>query len=266
MGYGTDDGRVVRVPKHDEAERSLRMEACVLPRIAGSLPLPVPLPLILESSEAGSRPVAVHARIPGDELSREAWEGLAPEDRERLAAESAAFLRALHSLDFGPLLDCGVEVDDHADGVRDIQMRARAKLDALLPAETATRVHAAFDRYLAGALRTGRRALLHRDFGPSHVRFDPVTTRITGVIDFGDLAVGDPARDFMGIYEDWGPDFLAIVLRCYGLEAGEALMPRIRFHYLAGHVWWLLRMLENGAGGEELREGIDGLCREVEAG
>jgi aminoglycoside phosphotransferase (APT) family kinase protein len=67
--------------------------------------------------------------------------------------------------------------------------------------------------------------------------FDPRRGRLTGVIDFGDLAIGDAARDFIYIYEDFGSDMLAAVLRHYAREDTAILMPRI-------HMWCILNAME----------------------
>jgi aminoglycoside phosphotransferase (APT) family kinase protein len=42
-------------------------------------------------------------------------------------------------------------------------------------------------------------ALVHADLAPEHLLADPVTTRLTGVIDFEDAQIGDPAIDFAGL-------------------------------------------------------------------
>ncbi len=41
-------------------------------------------------------------------------------------------------------------------------------------------------------------ALIHHDLAPEHILVTPDGTRIAGVIDWGDLALGDPALDFAG--------------------------------------------------------------------
>jgi hypothetical protein len=43
----------------------------------------------------------------------------------------------------------------------------------------------------------------------SHESIDPGTGAPAGLIDFGDLALGDGARDFTYMHEDFGPDALA---------------------------------------------------------
>jgi aminoglycoside phosphotransferase (APT) family kinase protein len=46
--------------------------------------------------------------------------------------------------------------------------------------------------------------LAHNDFGIEHILVDPAMRRITGIIDWGDAAIADPAYDFGKLYRDLG--------------------------------------------------------------
>jgi aminoglycoside phosphotransferase (APT) family kinase protein len=46
--------------------------------------------------------------------------------------------------------------------------------------------------------------LAHNDLGAEHVFVDPITTRITGIIDWSDAAITDPACDLGRIWRDLG--------------------------------------------------------------
>jgi len=63
-----------------------------------------------------------------------------------------------------------------------------------------------------------RPVLRHGDFGPSNILFDQATCAISGVIDFGSAARGDPAVDvasmmgpfgygeaFLNLFSPWYP-------------------------------------------------------------
>ncbi|MDF1504041.1 phosphotransferase, partial [Roseisolibacter sp. H3M3-2] len=86
-------------------------------------------------------------------------------------------------------------------------------------------------------------ALVHRDVAPGHVLYDPAAGRLTGVIDFGDLALGDPARDLIYVDEDFGPDLLDAVLRHYAPGDDAALRRRMRRWQLLELVGWTLDRL-----------------------
>ncbi len=46
------------------------------------------------------------------------------------------------------------------------------------------------------------KCLIHNDFSANHILFDKNTERISGIIDFGDVAISDPDNDFMCLLED----------------------------------------------------------------
>jgi aminoglycoside phosphotransferase (APT) family kinase protein len=111
----------------------------------------------------------------------------------------------------------------------------------MLPAETSRRIDDVVDRYVSDRERWAYRpAILHCDFGPSHVLYEPNELVLTGAIDFGDVTVGDPARDFIFLAEDWNPDFLSLALERYSLEPSERLLPRIEITNLLNLLWWAL--------------------------
>jgi aminoglycoside phosphotransferase (APT) family kinase protein len=68
----------------------------------------------------------------------------------------------------------------------------------------------------------------HNDLGIEHVLVAPGTGTVTGIIDWSDAAVCDPARDLGLILRDLGPAALAAALaRC---ADGDALRERAWFY------------------------------------
>ena len=54
--------------------------------------------------------------------------------------------------------------------------------------------------------------LLHGDLSCDHLLFDPQKEQLTGIIDFGDLQIGDPDLDYIYIYEECGEAFTREVM------------------------------------------------------
>jgi aminoglycoside phosphotransferase (APT) family kinase protein len=74
-----------------------------------------------------------------------------------------------------------------------------------------------------------RRVLAHADLGAEHILEHDGA--LTGVIDWSDAALTDPALDFARLYRDFGPDFLTTALDAYGgLADTEDAMTRITFY------------------------------------
>ena len=71
--------------------------------------------------------------------------------------------------------------------------------------------------------------LLHGDFSPDHVLFDRRAEKITGIIDFGDVRIGDPTYDFQW-REDFGETFWHELLTRYRLEIDEGFFRRLEFY------------------------------------
>ncbi len=58
-------------------------------------------------------------------------------------------------------------------------------------------------------------ALIHGDFGTANLLFDPARERISGVIDFDGVCIGDPATDVAALMS-YGEDFIGRFAREYG--------------------------------------------------
>src|SRR5690606_13803533 len=137
-------------------------------------------------------------------------------ERAALAGAVGGFLAALHRLDVSLVSRCGLRQSDHAGDIGRLRQAVADAADTTLPAFLRARLETCFDRYLSGPIDAAYRpAILHADLSPEHVRFDPDAAVLTGVIDWGDVRIGDPARDFIFLYEDWGTDFLGIALDAY---------------------------------------------------
>jgi aminoglycoside phosphotransferase (APT) family kinase protein len=234
------DDHVARLPRHEDAVKSQAREACVLTRIAARLPLEVPRHTIIPASEALPS-FSLHRRVPGEELPLDAWLKMPRRQQTELAGTAGNFLEALHSVPIDRVHDCALEVSDPFEQAASIHERARASIYGFLPAETVKRIDAVVHRYVSDRSRWSYRpAILHCDFGPGHLLYDSKESVLTGVIDFGDVTIGDPARDFIFLGEDWNAGFLSLALERYSLEPREQLLPRIEITNLLNLLWWTL--------------------------
>lgn len=80
---------------------------------------------------------------------------------------------------------------------------------------------------------------IHGDFSPDNFMVDPQSGRLTGVIDWGNSATGDPALDFVPLVLWVGWDVALRVVAAYRLPAGPDLVERIRFHARVQALQWL---------------------------
>lgn len=221
--YETADGQVLRFSKvSDPAERAeqVRREARLLAAVAAWSPIAVP---VIGSVDA-ERGCLAYPKLPGEPLLRcppDARLGAAA----RVGATLGTFLAALHAVPEPSVRDL-VEVDDRPPA----EWLAEA---AEQYAEAGSHVPPAFHRRIEAFLDSPAPAapvglvFSHHDLGIEHVLVEPDSMTVTGVIDWTDAALSDPACDFGLIHRDLGPAALDAALAAYG---SDRLRDRAEFY------------------------------------
>jgi aminoglycoside phosphotransferase (APT) family kinase protein len=201
LGHGLDSTAfvagdvVLRVAEDRRVSREARLLECV----AGHVSVAIPVPRFADE-EAG---VLGYGRIPGVPL-------LGRNPPQGAARRLGEFLRDLHGINPATVAELIPVQDADPD----------EWLDELKgPPE------------LVRMTRVGRpepscqRVVAHADLGAEHIL--ELDGTLTGVIDWSDAAVTDPALDFARLYRDFGPPLLGELLEAYGPLPNA--MPRIEF-------------------------------------
>ena len=194
-----------RRPKFPDVETQLRAEVGLMARLAPLLPLEVPVPIVLDES-----PLRVRHRMVAGELAKDG--ALTGDDGRRLGE----FLRILHDLPVSLYVESGIPE----------QTAARAELLATLERMLHRVVHLLpQDHQEAGqallrrvALRTPV-ALVHGDLAAHHVTV--AQGRLSGVLDWKDARVADPAVDLAWALYDTPEPFAEAVATAYGVSDDE---------------------------------------------
>ena len=182
---------------------SVRREAALLRALASvGLPCPVPEPRFVDEVEG----VLGLGWLPGAPLlGRVAPPGL--------AATLGEMLRRLHAVDVAARV--GLEVPAEGDDLSE-HVRGLAGPVALLATVRTT------------VPEPGpHRVLVHNDLGAEHLLV--ADGRLTGVIDWSDAAISDPAVDFARLLRDFGPAFLDDAVTSYGGAPDEGFRDRVLF-------------------------------------
>ena len=232
LGEGWDhtvwlaDGRwAFRFPRRAVILPGFGRANALLGQLAPLLPLAVPAPELLGEPDAGYPwPFTGAPLIPGDEPGRA---GLTDGDRAALAVPLAEFLRALHDVD--PGLGAGLlELDGNRRADMDVRVPwTRERLEELA-ARGLWHAPAAAGELLAAAQdlpASSARAIAHGDLHGRHLLID--RGRPSGVIDWDDICLADPAIDLMPYWGLLPPAARPRFLEVYG-EAGEPQLIRAR--------------------------------------
>jgi aminoglycoside phosphotransferase (APT) family kinase protein len=196
-----DDGAglVYRFARHPLAAAELPRRAELLREVA-RLRLPVAVPEVV--AEAAGEPLGrchlVTRLLLGEPLWREDSEALDPEAAERLASGLAALLTALAAVDPSPALRRLLGPPLDAAWWAGVERRATDALLHLLPPETRARAAQEL-RAAVEAAHGAPHRLAHGDLSGRNVLIDPATGRLTGVLDWDSLAMGDPALDLAAL-------------------------------------------------------------------
>jgi aminoglycoside phosphotransferase (APT) family kinase protein len=198
--YRLGDAMVVRLPRRERTVGTLQKERRWLPRLAPLLPLAVPLPLA-EGVPAEGYPWqwSVYRWLAGEDAT---VGGIA--DSSRLANDLARFIAALQRIDPTGGPPPGVHNFFRGEPLasRDAATRAAMpSLDGVIDVDQATAVW-------EEALRTPEwgdaYVWVHGDLDARNLLVEQ--GRVSAVIDFGSLGVGDPACDVMVAWKLFSAD------------------------------------------------------------
>ncbi|MVU76314.1 phosphotransferase [Nocardia sp. ET3-3] len=219
-----DERWVERRPRRAEVEAQLVRETRMMPWLAPRLPLAVPVPAVV-----GEAPLVVRHRL----IRGEPIEDYTAENGNAIGH----FLRTLHDTPPAEIMALGLPGADHTHRERNWAMdRCRREVLPLLPDSLTAAAAALLDRIPAFPADT----VVHADLGPDHVLAEEGW--ISGVIDFGDAHLGDPAIDLAWALFDTSPEFADAVAETYGVTP-ELRARAERWHQL-GPWYEVLRGLD----------------------
>lgn len=213
--YAVDERRIIRVGVNDESAMRSNWERQLLPILVQELDIATPDFEHVGQTPDGA-PFVVYPMIQGDPFVDEVYDRLTPESRDAIADQLAGYLRVLHGFPVAKAREYGIR-DRRAD---DVCREFRDKVKVMVYPDLSPRDIAAceglFDRYFDEGHGAYEPALIHGDLQPRHVLFDPVATRIAGIIDYSDIWIGDPDYDLHYLHRQYGDDLLDRLLPRYG--------------------------------------------------
>jgi aminoglycoside 2''-phosphotransferase len=249
---------IFRFPKRSDVEPQYQIERGLLPALAAALPLPVPdVAFFWPGGTACPGCFIGHHLLEGVQLNAR---HLTPNHVDTIAGQLGRFLAALHRFQVDHATQLGVPGGDalswrqrYHDQFEQIQLRVLPLLDQ------ATRVRITHDwqAFLDDDARFPT-TLIHHDLNSEHILYNPARGTLSGIIDWSDTAIGDPAIDFAGLLDNYGEDVVERVLTHYHRAVDLSFRQRVRFYCAAMPINVVLFGLDTGQ--EQLvREGLEEL-------
>ncbi|MFC1996562.1 aminoglycoside phosphotransferase family protein [Chloroflexota bacterium] len=211
---------VVRLPRIQSASGQVEKEQYWLPKLAPHLPLPIPLPLAMgKPGEGYPWPWSIYSWLEGQNATVEPIA-----DPHQAATELAGFITDLQRIDptDGPPSGGHNSYRGVPLAERDQQTRAAiTALDGTLDTDAA---NAAWETALMVPTWQDPPLWIHGDLQPGNLLVQD--GRLSAVIDFGCLGVGDPACDMIAAWSVFSPESREIFRR--RLAVDEATWARGR--------------------------------------
>lgn len=229
--FELDGHTIFRFPKRAASATTLETELEVLPLLAERLPVAVPkITYVGRASSLFPFAFAGYPKVPGVTARTVRRRSV---DLDVVGPTLAEVLTALHSTPTSDARAAGVGVHSPARDLLELRARARAVFTLGrrdLPDDLAVRI----PRFLDGEVpepprHEGPLALVHNALSSEHLLLDANGTRVTGLVAWGDVGLGDPAVDLAGLWTWLGAPLVDVVAARYGATLDPAAPARARF-------------------------------------
>lgn len=190
---------IFRFPRFKVAEESLKREIKLLALLKGQLSIRIPYYELVAPSRKNEYSFGGYRKIIGSPLTRNAYRAAW---RGNLAKGLASFLRELHTPRITRITSKVFPVSNQKRRLRRLWREARVMGYKYLDTET----RRLSERFFETGVETFDKAnyrpvFVHGDLTDRNILVDPETGRPTGILDWGDSAIMDPAIDFAGLFE-----------------------------------------------------------------
>lgn len=223
-----NDDMVFKFPKYSEGIEKLKRETSILNMLKRHITLDIPDPKYnnFDPFEVG-HVYSGYKMIKGVAFKQNIFRNV--EKKDIIAKQLAVFLKELHSIPLEKVRDRGINVVDSYSHYADLFERIQEKLFPFIKKEHQELISENFNIFFEQKYEF-KKTLVHGDFGPSNIIFDPDSQSISGIIDFNEVSIGDPAADIASLIGPfgYGEDFVRLFEPFY--PNIEALLNRARFY------------------------------------
>jgi aminoglycoside 2''-phosphotransferase len=223
---------IFRFAKRIRASSQISMETKILPQLESNLDLPIP-----HIEYSGVRTVngfkfMGYKKIDGQELQKEKYEALDKPHQDEVISKIASFINTMHSFPIEQAQKAGVEIKDYkAHYLKEFEV-VKEKVFPLINEQTQKQLGAIFEEYLSDEKNFDYLpSLMHGEIGPKHILTDEEGS-ITGIIDFGDMHIGDPDFEYYYPYKGYGQEFISKLLENSQNTSHERAIKKMKFFAL----------------------------------
>ena len=253
---------VFRFPKKQDGAADLKKEISIMPHLAKQITLAIPQFEYLGKQKNGL-PFVGYKILPGEILGEKAVPALLDDEKEVIARQIAEFIDELSSFPVKQAKKLGVPernfYKDYLETFEDVKL----KIFPLVDEKVRQYITLRFETYLGNQNNFQYTpTLIHADLSPGHYLIDTKKRKLTGIIDFGDIEIGDPDYEYSRILEDCGYDFTRRVMTLRGQNIAKERFEKIAIFVTVSHIGVILAGIKRG-NQAWINNGIEAVHREM---
>ena len=184
--------------------------------------------------------------IQGLQLEKEIFQKLSEPVKKTIAKQMASFINGMHHVPLSVAKKFQPGMDEANKVYRDT-VASTKKLIFPKVSRKHRQVIEEFLEDLKSTLKFPRKAFIHYDLYPSHIFLANNRKSLSGIIDFGDRAIDDPAIEFCELWI-YGREFVEEVYRLYKGPKDPQFLARSILYYKRVPIWMMIDSLKHKKG------------------
>ncbi len=212
--------------RNEKGAKLIKNEIDILNLLSTFISVQIPKPL--HYSLNIENPFMVYEKIPGISLSK-CFNEIKTPQKKKIAHQIADFLSELHSLRLDKSSELkSLSTEDYREYWKNVRAEMKREIFPKLNSEQKKWLVNVFSEFLKDDRNFKfNPCVIHGDFDTSNILVDPNSFNITGIIDFEESSIFDPATDFL--FYDEGEIFLKDILGKYKGIKEESFLNRMKF-------------------------------------
>ncbi|WP_010281239.1 phosphotransferase family protein [Bacillus timonensis] len=236
---------VFRFPKAEAGAIDTEKEIKVLPYLKNQITLQIPEFIYCGRQDNGF-PFVGYKRLQGDPLTEQQLLSLPVEVRNRICDKIAEFINQISSFNVEKARELHVQETNFYHEYLQTFKEVQEKVYPIINKELQTHITSRFTSYLDNKeyfIYTPM--LLHSDLSIDHLLFDKQRQELTGIIDFGDMRIGDPDYEYIYLFEECGEEFTRNVMEKRYVKNIPNKLEKVSFFLTFDNVLLLLEGLKS---------------------
>lgn len=205
-----DNKIVFTFPKNKEAKIKFKAELEILPKLSKKITLPIPNFQYIPNDEL----FGGYNFVPGIPLTLKKFNKFNFGQRNTIVKQVSNFLNELHSFSITIAKGIGVSVSWSEKDAQNYYTKQAKIVYKKLSLEDQKLLKKSFENCCSSKKNVFKKTVVHQDLTSDHILFDENTKKVSGIIDFGDIQISDPAVDFSKLWE-YNEKFVDEVLNNY---------------------------------------------------